>query len=275
MLKQRVITAFSLGLLLLAAIFWLPQMAWAALVLAVIVLGANEWGRLAKLSGVGLAFYVAVIAVALAAIVGYDLTRGRHGEIVHLFVYGFAAVFWLAAAPLWLQRGLKPGRGVVAAAGCVVLIPAGLAMHDLHAASPSTLLFFLALVWLADTSAYFAGKRFGKRKLAPTISPGKTWEGAIGALFGVTVYVVLVSWLALHLPSVAAYLEVIVFAWALVAVSVEGDLFESAMKRHAGVKDSGALLPGHGGMLDRIDALTAALPLAGLAILLKASLMGA
>jgi phosphatidate cytidylyltransferase len=274
-LKQRVITALILGLLLLAAMFWLPPTGWAILVVVAVILAANEWGRLAKLSGIGLAFYVALIAAVLAVTIGYGVTHGRHAATVHLAVYGLAAAFWLLAAPLWLWRGWRPGRLAVALAGCAALIPAGLAMHALHALSPATLLFYLALVWLADTSAYFAGKKFGRRKLAPSISPGKTWEGAIGALCGVTLYVVLVSWLSLHLGSAGAYVEVILFGWVLVAVSVEGDLFESAMKRQAGVKDSGTLLPGHGGMLDRIDALTAALPLAALVLSLKSSLLGA
>lgn len=271
MLKQRVITALILGLLLLAAMFWLPAAGWAVLVLAVVALGAFEWGRLAGLSASVLALYAAALAGALAAIIAYGVAHGRHAAELQLAVYVLAVVFWGAAAPPWLARGWRPGRGMLLLAGCVVLVPAGLAMNELRAHSPSTLLFFLALVWMADTAAYFAGKKFGRRKLAPSISPGKTWEGAVGALLGVTLYVVLVGALSLHLSGIAGYLKIVAAGWVLVAISVEGDLFESAIKRQAGVKDSGALLPGHGGMLDRIDALTSALPLAGLIMLLNPS----
>jgi phosphatidate cytidylyltransferase len=139
-----------------------------------------------------------------------------------------------------------------------VLVPAGLAMVALTAAEA---LLVLAVVWIADTAAYFAGRRWGRRKLAPSISPGKTWEGAGGALIGGAAYAMILS----------VFLEgnLMVFvgmAVLLVAVSIVGDLFESAAKRQAGVKDSGTLLPGHGGMLDRIDSATAVLPVAALAV---------
>jgi len=122
---------------------------------------------------------------------------------------------------------------------------------------------------LADIAAYFAGRKFGKNKLAPSISPGKTWEGVAGAMLGVSVYVVLV-WRFSPYFSQRELLPVLLLAsWWWVVLAVIGDLFESAIKRQAGVKDSGALLPGHGGLLDRIDALTSTLPLAALAILLQ------
>jgi phosphatidate cytidylyltransferase len=126
----------------------------------------------------------------------------------------------------------------------------------------------MAVVWIADIAAYFAGRRFGKRKLAPTISPGKTWEGVWGALVAVAAYALLLVAVA---PSAfapagpAAMAAFVAFLPLLAALSVVGDLFESLLKRQAGVKDSGALLPGHGGVLDRVDALLAAMPFAALA----------
>jgi phosphatidate cytidylyltransferase len=142
-----------------------------------------------------------------------------------------------------------------------VLVPAGLAMTVM---TPVQLLLSLALIWVADTAAYFAGRRFGRRKLAPSISPGKTWEGAWGALAAVLAYAVLCRVFNVQLSAVTgplwmAYLAAVA---ALCVLSILGDLFESALKRQAGAKDSGTLLPGHGGVLDRIDSATATLPFA-------------
>jgi len=127
----------------------------------------------------------------------------------------------------------------------------------------------MAIVWIADSAAYFAGRRFGKRKLAPSISPGKTWEGVYGALFAVGIYALALLPFAERAGYSEPLLPAVVVAWvalvlALAGVSIVGDLFESQLKRQRGVKDSGKLLPGHGGILDRIDALMAALPPAAL-----------
>jgi len=157
----------------------------------------------------------------------------------------------------------------MAVVGWMVLIPTGLAMMDLRATSPWLLLGIMALVWVADVAAYFAGRRFGKNKLAPSISPGKTWEGVLGAVLGVSLFVALAGCFSGLVHGYPNFLMLIFVSWLWVALSVIGDLFESAVKRQAGVKDSGALLPGHGGMLDRIDALTSTLPMAALALLLK------
>jgi len=146
-----------------------------------------------------------------------------------------------------------------------VLVPAWLATVLLQG-RPGQLLALMAVVWVADTAAYFAGRRFGRNKLAPGISPGKTWEGVFGALAGVTVYYLLLVRFAPTLLGGFGFLPGLILVGVLAALGVVGDLFESWMKRVAGVKDSGKLLPGHGGVLDRIDALTASLPLAALAI---------
>ena len=181
-----------------------------------------------------------------------------------------SALLWLIIVPAWLMAGWKVEQPVLMAlTGWAVLIPTGLAMLDLRVISPWLLLFVMGLVWVADISAYFAGRRFGKNKLAPSISPGKTWEGVAGAMLGVTVYVVLVWGFSPDSDRREVLPILLLASWWWVGLAVIGDLFESAIKRQAGVKDSGALLPGHGGLLDRIDALTSTLPLAALAILLQ------
>jgi phosphatidate cytidylyltransferase len=143
------------------------------------------------------------------------------------------------------------------------------AVVALQTRSPGVLLAMMAIVWIADTAAYFAGRRFGRRKLAPSISPGKTWEGVYGALAAVAIYALLLVPLAAAagytrpLDAIAAAIWV-ALTLLLTGLSIIGDLFESQLKRQRGVKDSGAILPGHGGVLDRIDALTAAMPPAAL-----------
>jgi phosphatidate cytidylyltransferase len=142
-------------------------------------------------------------------------------------------------------------------------------MVALHERSPWLLLAAMALVWVADIAAYFAGRAYGRRKLAPAISPGKTWEGAIGAVAAVLVYGLAVMAFAGGLPSFGLLLVSALALVLLTAMSIVGDLFESLMKRQAEVKDSSQLLPGHGGVLDRIDSLTATLPLLALVLLWK------
>jgi phosphatidate cytidylyltransferase len=154
--------------------------------------------------------------------------------------------------------------------GWVVLLGGWMALVELQSRSPWLVLAAMAIVWIADTAAYFSGRAFGRRKLAPEISPGKTWEGVYGALAAVALYTFLLLTLAAP-AGLANALDASVIAASIACalmitgISVIGDLFESLMKRHAGVKDSGNLLPGHGGVLDRIDALLAAMPLAALA----------
>ena len=185
--------------------------------------------------------------------------------------YALAVLLWVFVVPAWLIAGWRPQNAwLMGLVGWVVLLPTGLAMLDLRAFSPWLLLFVMTVVMMADISAYFAGKRFGKNKLAPAISPGKTWEGVFGAMVGVTLYVVASGWVSgLYKQYPMSSGRSFVAGWWWVALSVIGDLFESAVKRQAGVKDSGALLPGHGGLLDRIDALTSTLPFAGIALILQ------
>ncbi len=272
MLRQRVITALSLLVLLLLALFLLPDAGWAAVVIVMVMQGASEWSRLARFSHADAhRFWWLTLAVMLALFLLDTIhVAPEQQNWVHMMVYAPSAVLWLAIVPTWLMVGWKVERPLLMALiGGVVLIPTGLAMMDLRGDHPLWLLAMMALVWVADISAYFAGRRYGKHKLAPSISPGKTWEGVVGGGLGVSVCVVL-AWSFSPYSAHFIFLPTLLMAslcW--VGLAVIGDLFESAIKRQAGVKDSGALLPGHGGLLDRIDALTSTLPLAALAILLQ------
>ena len=273
MLKLRVITAVILLALLLVALFALPPAAWAALIILMVVQGAVEWARLSGLrSREAKLYWGLTLLLMLGLSVADSAATEAQQVLVHLAVYTVSAVLWLIIVPTWLMAGWKVRQPLLMAlTGWAVLIPTGLAMQDLREAAPSPwlLLLVMGLVWVADIAAYFAGRKFGKNKLAPSISPGKTWEGVAGALLGVSVYVVL-AWSFSPYFSHREVLPILLLAsWWWVGLAVIGDLFESAIKRQAGVKDSGALLPGHGGLLDRIDALTSTLPLAAMAMLLQ------
>lgn len=260
-LAARIGTAAVFIAILLAGLFYLPRAGVAALMAAIIGIAGFEWARLCGLGLARARVYAAGIVLALLLVFAVQL-----GEAVFLI----ASAFWIVAVPLWLWLGVKSQHGaVLAAAGFVVLVPPALAMVTLR---PQEALLVLGVVWIADTAAYFAGRRWGRRRLAPSISPGKTWEGAAGGLVGAAAYAMILSILLAGIQGtlMAAFLGA---AALLVMVSIVGDLFESAVKRQAGVKDSGTILPGHGGMLDRIDSATAALPVAALVVpLLKAPL---
>jgi phosphatidate cytidylyltransferase len=273
MLKSRVITAAILLALLLAALFALPPAAWAALIVAMVMQGTVEWSRLSGLSGRKANVYWGLTLLLMPGLLWMDAgATGAQQLYLHLAVYAVAALLWLILVPTWLMAGWKVTNPyLMALTGWAVLVPTGMAMLDLREAAPSPwiLLFVMGLVWMADIAAYFTGRRFGKNKLAPSISPGKTWEGVAGALLGVSVYVVLVWSFSPYFAHREVLPILLLAAWWWTGLAVIGDLFESAVKRQAGVKDSGALLPGHGGLLDRIDALTSTLPLAAMAMLLQ------
>jgi phosphatidate cytidylyltransferase len=271
MLRSRVITALIMLVLLLAALFGLPESGWVTLVILMVLQASLEWARLSKLAGRPATIYWATTLVAMLAVVWYDASHTLNQQhLMHLSLYLIAALLWIIIVPTWLIVGWQVKQPVLMAlVGWAVVIPTGLAMMDLRQISPWLLLFIMCLVWVADSAAYFAGRRFGKNKLAPSISPGKTWEGVAGAMLGVSVYVVLVWSFSQGLAQYAMLPVLLLAAWWWVGLAVIGDLFESAIKRQAGVKDSGALLPGHGGLLDRIDALTSTLPLAALVIAMQ------
>jgi phosphatidate cytidylyltransferase len=268
MLKQRVITAVILAILFLSAVFKLPASGWAVLVGLMVLQGAREWSGLARMHAGANWLYVATVLLSYAALLWIYLNcLPQQRYMMQILVYGISAAFWFLLVPAWLMGILKTQNPILLGiVGWILLLPTALAMLDLHAASPQPwwLLGVMGLVWVADIAAYFSGRKFGKNKLAPNISPGKTWEGVAGAVLAVMIYMTLV----LLLSGMTQNFILVPIAMIAVAFSVVGDLFESAIKRQAGVKDSGTLLPGHGGLLDRIDALTSTLPLAALVLMM-------
>jgi phosphatidate cytidylyltransferase len=248
-----------------AALLLLPQSLWALFLLPALLIGAFEWGALAGYGRSARAGYAALIALSAFGL--FYLPSA--GQAVDLYVYALSVAFWVVLAPFWLAgRWTVRNALVLAAVGWIALVPMWLALVRLQV-HPYALLMFMSVVWIADTAAYLAGRKWGRRKLAPAISPGKSWEGVMGAACALGVYFA-VLWFIL--PSDArlfpAATGLALFA-LLLALSIEGDLFESWMKRQAGVKDSGSLLPGHGGILDRIDGLTSTMPAAALALYLR------
>jgi phosphatidate cytidylyltransferase len=270
MLKTRVITALVLLALVLPSLFFLPQAYWALLVALFIGVAAWEWGGLLGLDQPGRLLTGVVLAMLCVAAVLLDPAAidGVLSPWVMLS-YSIAALFWCAVIPFWLRAKWKLPHGLPGLLiGLVVLFPTWLALVQLRVAGPGVLLAIMATVWMADIAAYFSGKSFGKHKLAPMISPGKTWEGAIGAGVGVVLYGIVLR-LAFSFAPVGLPLWVLCLL-AVTAISIMGDLYESMLKRQAGIKDSSNVLPGHGGVLDRIDSLTSTLPVVALLWLLVA-----
>jgi phosphatidate cytidylyltransferase len=274
MLKTRIITALVLLVVFLAALFWLPQRAWAAFAGALVLPAAWEWGKLIRLPRVACGLYVLIVAAVCAALFWLAEPDAPSGRLESAIYFG-ASLFWMAIVPLWLWRSWLPKtRWLAALTGLLVLVPTWLALVELRNLGPLLLLLLMSVAWISDTAAYFAGRHFGQHKLAPSISPGKTWEGVGGAVLAVSLYAALwgFAWQG-YFPQVLKSVRfgafgMLLFVWLLTAIGIYGDLFESALKRQSGVKDSGVLLPGHGGVLDRIDALTSVLPVAALVYLL-------
>lgn len=264
MFAVRALTAAVLLAALLAAVWFLERNAFAVVVAGIVALGARELARLAGFATWPALAYALFCTVAYGAGVAWQQPL-QPAAAPLTAIWLLALLFWGLVVPAWFVRGLSPGAGpALLIAGVAVLVPAALAMAALK---PGALFALLGLVWVADTAAYLAGRAFGRCKLAPSISPGKTWEGvAGGTLAGLAYAIILALWwpeLGRHVTG-AVWLAYVAGVLMLCATGILGDLFESAIKRRAGVKDSGSLLPGHGGVLDRIDSATAVLPVGAL-----------
>ncbi|SFR58439.1 phosphatidate cytidylyltransferase [Marinobacter gudaonensis] len=268
MLKTRIITALVLAPIAIGGIFFLPPLGFALFTGAIITVGAWEWANMAGVgSGAGRVVYALITAAILFALLNVPF------EVV----LWLALVWWLVcfllvrSYPAGSERwGSLPVR---AAMGLLVLVPAWVGLNHMRTGgfqfgdSSSNLLLILyvfCVVWVADIGAYFAGRAFGKAKLAPRVSPGKSWAGVWGGLLAVGLFALLIGFLAS--AGLSEIFLLVIASLATGLVSVLGDLFESMLKRYRGIKDSSQLLPGHGGIMDRIDSLTAAIPVFALIV---------
>ncbi len=257
MLKARLLTALSLIAGFLMVVFLLPPSVGAILFAVATGLAAWEWaGLLAGGPVVRIAF--ATLVIASCAFFAF-----ASGSITTPTLWVLAVTFWLIV-PFLLKSGWRPGV-LGYPVGWLLLVPTWAAIVDLIQRSPLLLLLVMSAVWIADSAAYFTGRAFGKHKLAPSISPGKTWEGAVGGLLGVVLYGLLVNVAYPQVIAGSGY-WLVGFLVLLTAFSIIGDLFESMLKRQANMKDSSQLLPGHGGILDRVDSQLSVLPLVALTL---------
>jgi phosphatidate cytidylyltransferase len=257
MLKARVVTALFLVAGFLAVLFLLPGVAAGAVFALVAALGAWEWAGLMKAAARGRLLFAGLVLFSC-----FVLWTGR--ETVFPLLWILSAIFWLTVVPLWLLRRWRPG-GAGYVVGLILLVPTWAAIVDLHGRSPALLLTVMALVWVADIAAYATGRAFGRHKLAPAISPGKTWEGAAGGMLAVLLSGMAAS-IVLPVVQEIGQAALAGFLMLFTVLSIAGDLFESLIKRQTGMKDSSQLLPGHGGILDRIDSQTSTLPLVALSL---------
>ncbi len=260
MLRQRIITAVLLGSGLLVVLLWLPASMAIGVFALIALVGAWEWSAFPGFRLPAVRFlYVCAVAIAITLVWRGTLEDGRLEIMLWIAAaWWLIAFFWVALTPATYTRLLA------AASGLLVLVPAWVALAHLYlqpvqevaAPGPQLVLFLLLLVWTVDIGAFFVGRSLGRLKLAPRVSPAKTWEGVLGGLAAAAAVAAVGAWW-FDLPRVA-FLSLCL---AAALISIVGDLTESMFKRHAGLKDSGSVFPGHGGVLDRIDSLTAAAPL--------------
>ncbi|MGB5605480.1 MAG: phosphatidate cytidylyltransferase [Gammaproteobacteria bacterium] len=262
MLRARLISAAIMVPAVVGGVLYLPDV-WFALILGVILTaGAWEWSRLIPLAGSAAQLaYTAAIALLLWLLWITEVERYISMLLWAAFLWWLWVLFWLSR-PATIQGATLTATVLKMCAGMLVLLPTWAALVDLRASQyngPVLVLILLVLVWLADSGAYFAGRQWGRTKLAPAISPGKTREGVYGGLLVSVVFAAIAGGFLSH--SLKWTLAFMLVSLTAVMFSVAGDLLESLMKRQCGVKDSGNIIPGHGGILDRIDSLTAASPM--------------
>ncbi|UCG97285.1 MAG: phosphatidate cytidylyltransferase [Burkholderiales bacterium] len=270
MLRQRVITAVVLVAALLAAAA-AGRIALDSVLAVILGAAAFEWLRLAQQAGAVCVVVAAGLAAALLAAQAFGAAMPDEAMLALMAV---ACGVWLLVALLVLRgahRGARVPHATSAVLAVILLAAAWLALMRLIDAGLVYLLSVFVLVWLADIAAFFVGRRWGRRRVAPAISPGKTWAGVGGAIAAVLAVAFVTARLAPQVPAFSTLLQqrlalplALGVLVALVALSIVGDLFESVLKRQVNAKDSGRLLPGHGGVLDRIDAMIAVLPAAAL-----------
>jgi phosphatidate cytidylyltransferase len=259
MLWQRVLTAIPLAALVIWILLFQPTYLVNYLLWLVVFIAGLEWARLSGLQAVALRVAFAAVIVFIS---WYVLEQ--HYALAQWYVL-LAVIWWFAMAAYIMKISPQPVKQTISVQkmlyGVLIMPAAVIAMSLLHAGAhgPQWLLYGLMLVWLADIGAYFSGRRFGKTKLAPALSPGKTREGLYGALLVTTVYSLIASYY--FQLNASSTILLLALSMVLTLISVVGDLYESLLKREAGLKDSGKLLPGHGGMLDRIDSVLATMPL--------------
>jgi phosphatidate cytidylyltransferase len=259
MLWQRVLTAIPLAALVIWILLFQPTHLVNYLLWLVVFISGLEWARLSGLQAIALRVVFAAVIVFISWCV-----LEQYYAFAQWYVL-LAMIWWFAIAAYLVKTSPQPVKQKVSVqkllSGVLIMPAAVIAMSVLHAGAqgPQWLLYGLMLVWLADIGAYFSGRRFGKTKLAPALSPGKTREGLYGALLATTVYSLIASFY--FQLTASSTLILLALSMVLTLISVVGDLYESLLKREAGLKDSGKLLPGHGGMLDRIDSVLATMPL--------------
>lgn len=259
-LNARILTALILAPLVILGVMYLPTPLFAAGLGVVLLLGTWEWSRIIGVQRRRFRTAVVLVNAVLIALCWYFLAH-----INYLYIAEIGALWWCLAL-LWLKRITFAQTKTLANSelkmlvGSFLMLPAWCAAVLLHESEHGArwTLFLFALIWCADIGAYFSGRKFGNKKLAPQISPGKTREGVYGGLAVSGLFAICFGlWAGKSLPDAFLLMGL---GLVTVVFSIVGDLFESLMKRHANLKDSGSLLPGHGGVLDRIDSLLAALP---------------
>ncbi len=254
-IKKRVTTAIVLVAILLGVVLFLPAAATVIALSIVVLAGAWEWSAFLRLPGNAYRIaYVVLVALLLPA--AWHLTQKPVGRDVVLWI---ALIWWLVALGWVMFAPRRASSWSAALAGVLALVPAWVALARLRLDLPrgaEWILFALILVWAADIGAFFVGRRFGRTRLAPSVSPGKTWEGVVGGAVASAIIAMLgAGWFGIPAD------RFVPLCLAVVGFSIVGDLTESLLKRFAGVKDSGSLFPGHGGVMDRIDSVTSAAPI--------------